>query len=542
MSNGTFRIPKPKNEPVLAYAPGSPERARLKAELKRQSENKIVIPLIIGGNEVYTEKRTNVVMPHKHSHVLAECCQAGEKELAMAIEAAMAAKASWEAMPWEHQAAIFLRAADLFAGKYRALISAATMLCQSKVAYQAEIDASCEVVDFLRFNAYFADQIYRQQPENSPGVWNRLSYRPLEGFVLAITPFNFTAIGVNLCTAPAMVGNTILWKPSTTSLLSNYYVMQVLMEAGLPAGVINFVPASGSLISKCVIPDPNMSGLHFTGSNEVFGAIWRQVGDNIQNYHSYPRLVGETGGKDFIFAHKSAEIPTLVSAIIRGAFEYQGQKCSALSRLFVPESIWPDVKKMLLEETGKLKTGDVRDFRNFMGAIIDKPNFVRLKGVIDDARASSDADVLCGGYDDSEGYFIYPTIIQAKVKTYVTMLEELFAPILTIFVYPDEELDDTLRFCDESTLYALTGAVFAQDRQAIVKMERMLNKAAGNFYINDKPTGAVVGQQPFGGSRASGTNDKAGSAINLYRWMSLQTIKENFIPTKEIVYPFMDEE
>ncbi|MDR1841000.1 MAG: L-glutamate gamma-semialdehyde dehydrogenase [Holophagales bacterium] len=542
MSNGMFRIPKPKNEPVLSYAPGSRERASLKLELARQSENKVIIPLIIGGQEIYTEQRTKVVMPHKHSHVLAECCSAGEKELILAIEAAMAAKESWEAMPWEHQSAIFLRAAELFAGKYRALISAATMLCQSKTAYQAEIDAPCELVDFLRFNAYWADQIYRQQPENSLGVWNRMLYRPLDGFVLAITPFNFTAIGANLCTAPAMLGNTTLWKPSATSVLSSYYVMKVLMEAGLPAGVINFVPASGSAISKHVISDPRMSGLHFTGSTGVFGSIWRQVGENIRSYHTYPRLVGETGGKDFIFAHSSAEIPALASAIVRGAFEYQGQKCSALSRTFVPKSIWPDLKKILLEETGKLKTGDVRDFRNFMGAVIDQASFDKLKEYINEARASNDADVLCGGYDDSEGYFVYPTIIHARVKSYKTMVEELFGPVLTIFVYPDEELDDILRFCDESTPYALTGAIFAQDRQAIVKMEQMLNKAAGNFYINDKPTGAVVGQQPFGGSRASGTNDKAGSAINLYRWMSIRTIKENFNPAKEIVYPFMDEE
>lgn len=542
MGSGIFYLPKPENEPVLTYAPGSPERANLKAELKRQSENKIVIPLIIGGKEILTERRIPVVMPHKHGHVLADCCQAGEKELALAIDAALAAKESWELMPWEHRSAIFLRAAELFSGKYRACVAAATMLCQSKVVHQAEIDSSCELVDFLRFNAWYVDRIYRQQPENSPGVWNRLSYRPLDGFVLAVTPFNFTAIGLNLCTAPAMTGNTVLWKPSSAALLSNYYAMKVLMEAGLPAGVINFVPSSGSDISRTVISNPGMSGFHFTGSTAVFSGVWRQVGENIRSYYSYPRLVGETGGKDFIFAHNSADVPALVSAMVRGAFEYQGQKCSALSRAFIPESLWPTVRERLLEETSRLKTGDVRDFRNFMGAVIDKNSFVQLAGYIDKARVSPDAEVLCGGYDDSEGYFVYPTIIRAKKESYPTMLEEIFGPVLTVFVYPDRDLDGMLRYCDESTPYALTGAIFAQDREAVVHMEWMLRKAAGNFYINDKPTGAVVGQQPFGGGRASGTNDKAGSALNLYRWMNLRTVKENFIPPEGITYPFMAEE
>jgi 1-pyrroline-5-carboxylate dehydrogenase len=542
MGNGTYCIPKPQNEPVLPYLPGSPERAALKAELKRQSENKVLIPLIIGGKEVFTERRITVAMPHNHGHILAECCMAGQAELRMAIDAALAAKENWEMMPWEHRSAIFLRAAQLLSGKHRALINAATMLGQSKTAYQAEIDSPCEVVDFLRFNVYFADQIYKQQPENSVGVWNRICYRPLDGFVLAVTPFNFTAIGANLCTAPAIVGNTVLWKPATTAVLSNYYIMKALIEAGLPAGVINFIPSKGSDISKHVVSDPSMGGFHFTGSTEVFSGVWRQVGENIQSYRSYPRLVGETGGKDFIFAHKSANVPALVSAMVRGAFEYQGQKCSALSRTFVPQSIWPDVKEALLSETAKLKTGDVCNFRNFMGAVIDKASFDTIKRSIDEAQASPDAEVLCGGYDDSVGYFVYPTIIQAKDKSYATMREELFAPVLTVFAYPDEELDEMLRFCDESTPYALTGAIFAEDRQAIVHAEWMLRGAAGNFYINDKPTGAVVGQQPFGGARASGTNDKAGSAINLYRWMSLRTIKENFAPPHEILYPYMSEE
>jgi len=539
MANGNFTIPKPQNDPVRSYAPGTPERALLKAELKRQMEEKITIPLIIGGREVYTENRIPMVMPHNHRLVLAECCQAGEKELQQAIDAAMAAKRSWENLPWEHRASVFMRAAELFSGKYRPLISAATMLGQSKVAYQAEIDAPCELVDFLRFNVYYVDQIYRQQPENSKAVWNRLDYRPLEGFVTAVSPFNFTAIGGNLCTAPAMVGNVVLWKPSSLATLSNYYVMKVLMEAGLPPGVINFVPAKGSDISRYVISNIHLAGFHFTGSTEVFSGVWRQVGENIRAYVSYPRLVGETGGKDFIFAHNSADLCALTSALIRGAFEYQGQKCSALSRAFIPKSIWPELKQKLLAATAQLKVGDVCDFSNFMGAVIDKNSFAQLKNYIDEAKASKDAELLCGGYDDSVGYFVYPTIIQAKTKEYKTMLQELFGPILTIYVYGDEELEDMLEYCDSSTPYALTGAIFAQDRMAIVIMENKLRNAAGNFYINDKPTGAVVGQQPFGGARASGTNDKAGSALNLYRWMSLRTVKENLDPATDITYPFM---
>jgi 1-pyrroline-5-carboxylate dehydrogenase len=539
MTNGNFTIPKPTNEAVLSYAPGTPERALLQAELKRQMAEKITIPLIIGGKEVYTDNKLPVVMPHNHRFVLAEYCQAGERELREAIEAAFAAKESWESMPWEHRLSIFLRAAELFSGKYRPLISAATMLCQSKVVYQAEIDAPCELVDFLRFNAYYLDQIYRQQPENSKAVWNRLEYRPLEGFVLAVSPFNFTAIGGNLCTAPAMVGNVVLWKPSSMAVLSNYYVMKVLMEAGLPAGVINFIPANGPDISRHVIGNRHLAGFHFTGSTEVFSGIWRQVGENIRSYVSYPRLVGETGGKDFIFAHNSADVPSLTSALVRGAFEYQGQKCSALSRTFIPESIWLELKKRLLEATAQLKAGDVCDFSNFIGAVIDKKSFEQLKNYINEAKASPDAEVLCGGCDDSVGYFVYPTIILARKKEYKTMLEELFGPVLTIYVYPDEEFEATLEYCDDSTPYALTGAIFAQDRTAIVTMEDKLRHAAGNFYINDKPTGAVVGQQPFGGARASGTNDKAGSTFNLYRWMSLRTIKECLNPPTEISYPFM---
>lgn len=542
MNNSIFAIPKPVNEPPKTYLPGSPERALLKAELEKQSNECPVIPLIIGGKEVYTEDRIPVTMPHDHQHVLAWCCQAGEAELKQAMDSAMAAKANWETMPWVHRAAIFQRAAHLISSRYRYQLNAATMLGQSKTAYQAEIDAPCEITDFLHFNIYYADNIYREQPENKAAVWNRMVYRPLEGFVLAISPFNFTAIGGNLATAPAIMGNTVLWKPAATAVLSNYYLMKVFMEAGLPAGVINFIPASGPDVSQYVISDPRMAGFHFTGSTGVFETIWKHVGENIASYNSYPRLVGETGGKDYVFAHPSADVPSLVSALVRGAFEYQGQKCSALSRCFIPSSLWPRIKEDLLQKTAELKVGDVRDFRNFMGAVIDKKSFSMLKEYIDAAQASRDAEVLCGGYDDSKGWFVYPTIIQAKKKDYPTMVEELFGPVLTLYVYDDEDLDDMLQYCDSSTSYALTGAIYAQDREAIVYMEDKLRHSAGNFYINDKPTGAVVGQQPFGGARGSGTNDKAGSPLNLYRWTSVCTVKECFEPTAQILYPYMSEE
>ncbi len=542
MTNAYFHIPQPKNEPCRAYLPGSIEKAALKAELKKQSEQRITIPLIIGGKEIYTEKTVPVVMPHDHQHVLADCCLAGEKELKMAIDAALAAKKEWEMMPWEHRAAIFLKAADLLAGPYRDQLNAATMLGQSKTAYQAEIDSACELIDFLRYNTYFAEQIFTQQPENSAGVWNREVYRPLDGFIVAITPFNFTSIGGNLETAPALVGNTVVWKPSTTAALSNYYFMKLLMAAGLPAGVINFIPSRGSDVSKYVLSHPQLSGCHFTGSTAVFQSIWAQVGENIHDYVSYPRLVGETGGKDFVFAHKSADIEPLVAALVRGAFEYQGQKCSAASRAFIPVSIWPQVQKRLLEETAQLKVGDVQNFTNFMGAVIDKKSFDNIVTYIENAKKDEDAELLCGGYDDSVGYFVQPTIIKALKPDYASMVEEIFGPVLSIYVYDDDKLAETLQACDSASAYALTGAIFAQDRQAIIDMEIALRNAAGNFYINDKPTGAVVGQQPFGGARASGTNDKAGSAMNLYRWLSVRSIKENFVPSSAIDYPFMAEE
>ena len=540
MSNGYFKVEMPKNEPVKAYLPGSPERASLKKELERQSAQVVQVPMIIGGKEVWTERKTKAVMPHDHAHVIAEAASGGEKELKDAIAAALAARKAWTEMPMEHRVSIFLKAADLIAGPMRDKVNAATMLGQSKTAYQAEID-TCELIDFLRFNVYYLQQIYDRQPNNTPNVWNRIEYRPLEGFVTAISPFNFTSIGANLPTAPAIAGNVVLWKPATTAVLSNYYVMQALMAAGLPAGVINFVPSRGSDMSKYVLSDPNLAGFHFTGSTEVFSGVYSLVGENIKKYKTYPRLVGETGGKDFIFAHNSADVPGLVAALTRASYEYQGQKCSAASRAFVPASIWPQVKEGMLAEIEKIKIGDITDFRNLMGAVIDASAFKTNKEYIDYAKASEDAEVICGGYDDSKGYFIYPTLIEAKKPDFKTMVEEIFGPVMTVYVYPDDKLDETLASCDTATSYGLSGAIFADDREAIVKMEDALKGTAGNFYINDKPTGAVIGQQPFGGARASGTNDKAGSEINMYRWLSPRTIKELRVPCLDETYPYMVE-
>lgn len=540
MSNGYFKVEMPKNEPVKAYLPGSPERASLKKELERQSAQVVQVPMIIGGKEVWTERKTKAVMPHDHAHVIAEAASGGEKELKDAIAAALAARKAWTEMPMEHRVSIFLKAADLIAGPMRDKVNAATMLGQSKTAYQAEID-TCELIDFLRFNVYYLQQIYDRQPNNTPNVWNRIEYRPLEGFVTAISPFNFTSIGANLPTAPAIAGNVVLWKPATTAVLSNYYVMQALMAAGLPAGVINFVPSRGSDMSKYVLSDPNLAGFHFTGSTEVFSGVYSLVGENIKKYKTYPRLVGETGGKDFIFAHNSADVPGLVAALTRASYEYQGQKCSAASRAFVPASIWPQVKEGMLAEIEKIKIGDITDFTNLMGAVIDASAFKTNKEYIDYAKASEDAEVICGGYDDSKGYFVYPTLIEAKKPDFKTMVEEIFGPVMTVYVYPDDKLDETLASCDTATSYGLSGAIFADDREAIVKMEDALKGTAGNFYINDKPTGAVIGQQPFGGARASGTNDKAGSEINMYRWLSPRTIKELRVPCLDITYPYMVE-
>lgn len=543
MSNGIFKIPTPKNEPGYTYAPGTKERETLKAELNRQSNIVVDIPVIINGENIKTDTVKQVVMPHNHQHVLANYSEAGEPELRAAVEAAMAAKESWANMPWEHRAAIFLKAADLISGPYRDLMNAATMLGQSKTVIQAEIDSAQELADFLRFGVDYANQVYQIQPDSMKNVWNRLDYRPLDGFVLAISPFNFTAIGGNLPSAPAMMGNVVVWKPATTSILANYYFMRILEEAGLPKGVINFVPSRGSQVSEIVLTDPRMAGFHFTGSTATFQTIWKNVGENIENYQSYPRLVGETGGKDFVFAHETAQVDKVVSNLVRGAFEYQGQKCSAASRAYIPASIWEDVKAGLLEQTAKLKVGDVRDFRNFMGAVIDKAAFDSITSYIEYAREAEDAEIIAGGtYDDSVGYFIQPTIIVTSNPNFKTMVEEIFGPVLTIYVYENEKLEETLDSVDSASMYALTGAIFAQDRTAIMHLENRLSGAAGNFYINDKPTGAMINQQPFGGSRGSGTNDKAGSVFNMIRWTTPRVIKENFAPTTDIAYPFMDEE
>ncbi|QJW48439.1 L-glutamate gamma-semialdehyde dehydrogenase [bacterium BFN5] len=543
MNNGYFQIKPPVNEPVKGYLPGSPEKTALKAELERQLANPVEVPIIIGGKEIRSGSKAKIVCPHDHQKVLGEYYIAGEKELLMAIEAAEAAKTEWENMPWEHRATIFLKAADLLTTKYRAKLAASCMLGQSKNVYQAEIDVICELADFLRFNTHFVQEIYKQQPNSSDGVWNRVEYRALDGFVAAITPFNFTAIGGNLSTAPAMAGNTVLWKPSSTAVLSNYYVMQILIEAGLPAGVINFVPCRGVEFGKNVVSHPKMAGFHFTGSTRVFNDIWNQVGQNIDQYITYPRLVGETGGKDFIFAHESADVEALACAIVMGAFEYQGQKCSAASRAYIPESLWGQLNKRLVEEISKIKMGSVCDFTNLMNAVIDQNSFNNIKTYLEYAKNSDDAEIIIGGgCDDSVGYFVEPTVILAKTPTFKTMVEEIFGPVITIYVYPNDQLEETLTACDTATIYGLTGSVFAQDRAAVIKISKALDHAAGNFYINDKPTGAVVGQQPFGGSRASGTNDKAGSAINLYRWMSQRSIKETLVPRTVVNYPYMIEE
>lgn len=542
MTAGIFSVPTPKNEPIKSYLPGSPERASLKVELARQSAEIVDIPCIIGGKEIRTDKTAEIVMPHDHRHVIARYSVAGKDELLAAVDAAVSAKAEWEKISWEHRAAIFLKAADLLSGPYRDKINAATMLGQSKTVFQAEIDSACELADFFRFNVHCAESIYRQQPENSAGVWNRVEYRPLDGFVMAISPFNFTSIGGNLPCAPAIMGNTVLWKPSSTAVRSNYIIMEILKEAGLPDGVINFIPCRGSEVSKYILTHPKMAGFHFTGSTEVFSGVWKTVGENICTYESYPRLVGETGGKDFIFAHNSANVDALAAAMVRGAYEYQGQKCSAASRAFIPASIWGEVKEKVTGIVSRLKVGDVADFSTFMGAVIDRNSFENIKGYIDRANASDDADVIFGSYDDSVGYFVYPTLIEAKKPDYESMVKEIFGPVLTVYVYDDEKFDETLEICDTASPYGLTGAIFARERSVIEHMEKALRNTAGNFYINDKPTGAVVGQQPFGGGRASGTNDKAGSALNLYRWVSPRCIKENFVPSYAVEYPYMSEE
>jgi 1-pyrroline-5-carboxylate dehydrogenase len=540
MNNAIFSFREPKNEPVYSYAPGSEERKLLQEELKRQASMQVEIPLIIGGKEIKTGKLGKVVMPCDHKHVLGTYHKCTEKEVKMAINAAMKAKEQWANLPWIERSSIILRAAELFAKKYRYVMNAATMLGQGKNAMQAEIDSACEAIDFMRFNPFFAAEIYAQQPLSPQDCINRIEYRPLEGFIYTITPFNFTAIAVNLNISPVLMGNVTVWKPATTSLLSSYYAMKILMEAGVPAGVINFVPGSGAIISDTVLNDPNFAGIHFTGSTGVFQSFWETVGKNIGKYYTYPKLVGETGGKDFIFAHNSACSKEVATAIVRGGFEFQGQKCSAASRAYIPQSLWKDVEKLASDMLKEVKMGDVRDFGNFVNAVIDESSFDNIAGYIERAKNSKDAEIIYGGKcDKSVGYFIEPTLILAKKPDYESMVEEIFGPVLTIYVYEDDKYEETLKLCDATSPYALTGSIFAHDRYAVMTAEKYLRYAAGNFYINDKPTGAVVGQQPFGGARASGTNDKAGSYLNLIRWLSPRTIKETLVPPTDYKYPFL---
>jgi 1-pyrroline-5-carboxylate dehydrogenase len=543
LNNAVFKVPTPANEPNYDYAPGTPERAKLKEAIDELAGRKIEIPLIIGGQEIRTGKLGQVVMPHDHQHVLAEYHMAGEAEIKLAIQAAMAAKKKWAALRWEERAAIFLKAAELLSTKYRFKMNAASMLATSKSAWQAEIDATCELIDFLRFNVLYAEQIYSEQPPISPkGVWNSLQQRPLEGFILAVTPFNFTAIAGNLPTAPAIMGNTVLLKPASSCVYTPYLLMQILKEAGLPDGVINFIPGSGAQVGGLCLPHRDLGGIHFTGSTRVFQNMWQTVGENLPNYKSYPRIVGETGGKDFIVAHQSADLRKLATGIIRGAFEYQGQKCSAASRAYIPASLWPSLRTELESDLAKIKMGPPTDFGNFFNAVIDQAAFDSIREFIDHAHASQDAEVIIGGRcDDSVGYFIEPTVILTSNPHFRTMEEEIFGPVITIYVYPDSEYEQTLELCDQTSPYALTGAVFASERSAVSLALTKLENAAGNFYINDKPTGAVVGQQPFGGARASGTNDKAGARINLLRWVSPRTIKETFDAPESFEYPFMGE-
>jgi len=535
--------PLPMNEPILGYLPGSPEKIALKAKLKELAGARVEIPLVIGGKDVATGDLGECRMPHDHRHLLGVYHKAGAKHVQAAAAAARKAKKDWAALPWEARAAVFLKAAELLAGRRRSTLNAATMLGQSKTAFQAEIDSACELIDFWRFNPAFAHDIMSEQPESGPGMWNMLEQRPLDGFVFAVTPFNFTSIAGNLPTAPALMGNTVLWKPASSAVYSAWYIMEILREAGLPDGVINMIPGSGGQVGNPVIEHPDLGGVHFTGSTEVFQNMWGTIGANIRNYACYPRIVGETGGKDFVFAHASADPVALVTALVRGAFEYQGQKCSAASRAYVPASLWPQVRELLLAEVASIRMGDPADFTNFMGAVIDQGAFRSIKGFIDQARkARGRARILAGGgCDDRKGWFIEPTVIEAKDPDFVTMREEIFGPVLTVHVYQDKDWLKTLRLCDKGSAYALTGAVFARDRGVIETMKQELVGTAGNFYINDKPTGAVVGQQPFGGSRASGTNDKAGSYLNLIRWTSPRTIKETFDPPRDYRYGFMSQ-
>jgi 1-pyrroline-5-carboxylate dehydrogenase len=543
MANALFKVPEAKNEPILNYLPGSAEKKALKAALAEAKSKELDMPMIIGGKAVRTNEMVRVHPPHEIAHTLGHYHKGSKEHVEAAVEAALAAKPEWEAMPWEERAAIFLKAADLMAGPYRARMSAATMLGQSKNVYQAEIDCICELVDFLRYNVQYMTEMYAQQPFSPSATWNRLEYRALEGFVFALTPFNFTAIAGNLCAAPAMFGNVIVWKPAETQIYSASLIMEIYKEAGLPDGVINLVFASGKTLGDVVFYHKAFAGLHFTGSTGVFQSLWKTIGEQLPNYTSYPRIVGETGGKDFVMVHKSADPKAVAVGLSRGAFEYQGQKCSAASRAYVPESLWSDVKKYLLQDLADFKMGSTEDFRNFINAVIDEKSFDKISSYIDAANLSNDAEIIAGGnYDKSVGYFIEPTVIQAKDPKYTTMCEEIFGPVLTVYVYPDDAYADTLELLNTTSPYSLTGAIFAKDRAAVILATQKLRHAAGNFYINDKPTGAVVGQQPFGGGRASGTNDKAGSVLNLWRWVSVRTIKENFVSPTDFRYPFLQEE
>ncbi len=539
-THAIFRPPRAENEPVRSYAPGSPEREELRVRLAELQAQQLELPLVIGGEEVRTGETFEAVMPHKKSHVLATVHKGGAAEVERAIAAAGEASQDWSRWPWEERAAVFLRAADLLAGPWRATLNAATMLGQSKTAHQAEIDAACELIDFLRFNVEFMTRIYEEQPNSSPGVWNRMEYRPLEGFVFAVSPFNFTAIAGNLTSSAALMGNTVLWKPASTAAYSAHFLMRLFEAAGLPPGVINLLYGSGAEIGDPALASPDLAGIHFTGSTPVFQGMWKTVGKNIESYRNYPRIVGETGGKDFIVAHKSADAAAVATAIVRGSFEYQGQKCSAASRVFAPSNLWPEIRERLVAQVGELRMGDVSDFGNFMGAVIDSGSFRTQKEAIEEAKKAAKTEVLVGGgYDDSDGYFVEPTVIETSDPDFRTMKEELFGPVVTAYVYPEGKYSETLELVDKGAPYGLTGAVFSKDRAAVDEAGEALRYTAGNFYVNDKPTGAVVGQQPFGGARASGTNDKAGSMWNLIRWVSPRTIKETFVPPTDYRYPFM---
>ncbi|RKX23172.1 MAG: 1-pyrroline-5-carboxylate dehydrogenase [Candidatus Zixiibacteriota bacterium] len=536
-----FQVPYPVNEPIKSYTPGTIERAELEKALEYLKSNPIEIPMVIDGKDVKTDKKIDITSPHNHDLKLGYYHQGSKNDVKIAVDTAMDAYKAWSMVPWEHRAAIFLKAADLLAGPYRAIVNAATMLAHSKNVFQAEIDAVCELVDFWRYNAYYMNEIYKVQPGNAPTIWDRLDHRPLEGFVFAVTPFNFVSINGNLPTAPAMMGNVAVWKPASTAVYTSYFLMKILRESGLPAGVINMIFARGADIGDTVLRNENLAGIHFTGSTPIFQMMWKTVGENIANYKTYPRIVGETGGKDFIVAHKSANADEVVTGLVRGAFEFQGQKCSAVSRVYIPKSMWAEVKEKIIKQVGELKMGDPEDYTNFINAVIDKSAFDSITSYIDYAKDNKNAEIIVGGgYDKSKGYFISPTVVVTTDPHFKLLEEEIFGPVLTIYVYEDEEYAKTLHLIDQTSPYALTGAVFAIDRKAIELAERTLRNAAGNFYINDKPTGAVVGQQPFGGGRASGTNDKAGGIQNMLRWASPRSIKENFVPPKDYRYPFME--